>query len=148
MAWKRLTDKQWAAIRPHLPRLRAKPKGGRPRADDRRCLEGIFWILWSGSPWSALPPEYGSASTVHRRLCEWAENDVLLDLWRAFLKLLSDRQRIQWNECFVDGTFASAKKGANASVKPSGAREQSLWYWSMARVLRSEFTWRRLPQRR
>src|ERR1700753_645002 len=98
MAWKRFTDKQGPAIRIHLPKPKSMPKGGRPRADDRRCLEGILWILWTSAYWEALPAEYGSRSTVHRRLSEWAENGVLLDLWRAFLMQLSDRQRIAWNE--------------------------------------------------
>jgi hypothetical protein len=34
---------------------------------------------------------------------------VLLALWRAFLTELNDRQKIQWNECFVDGSFAPAE---------------------------------------
>jgi hypothetical protein len=36
-----LTEKEWPAIRPHLPN---KPRGI-PRVDDRRVLNGIFWCL-------------------------------------------------------------------------------------------------------
>jgi hypothetical protein len=97
-------------------------------------LEGILWILWTGAPWSELPERYGKPSTVHDRLTEWAENGVLLNLWRAFLNQLNDRQKIRWNECFIDGTFVTAKKGARWSGKPSVAREQSSWYWPMARA--------------
>lgn len=39
-----LTDFEWEAIRPHLPN---KPRGV-PRVDDRRVLNGIFWVLRSG----------------------------------------------------------------------------------------------------
>jgi len=148
MAWQHLTDKQWEAIAARLPRRKYHPEGGRRPVSDRKCFEGILWILKTGSPWSALPPVYGSKSTVHRRLCQWAEDGTLLNLWRWFLEQLSDYQKIQWNECFVDGTFAPAKKGGPPSEKPSAAREQSLWYWRMAVALRSEFTWRRLPRRR
>ena len=143
MAWRHVTNQQWQRIEPHLPPAQPKPKGGRPRADDRKCFEGILWILWTGAPWSELPACYGKPSTVHDRLTAWARTDVLLHLWRAFLDQLNDRQRIRWNECFIDGTFVTAKKGANWSGKLKEAREQSSWYWPMARVLRSEYTWRR-----
>lgn len=148
MAWKQLTTKQWTAIEPHLPEKPVGAKGGRPRADNRRCFEGILWILWTGAPWSELPEQYGKPSTVHRRLTEWAADETLLNLWRAFLTQLDEQGMIRWNECFVDGTFVVAKKGATRSVKPSVAREQSSWYWPMARVLRSEFTWTRRPRRK
>jgi len=148
MAWRRLTDRQWDLIRKHLPAHKPAPKGGRPWVDDRKCLEGILWILWTGAPWSELPRRYGSSTTCWRRLSEWSRTGVLLDLWRAFLAQLNEREQIRWNECFIDGTFAPAKKGAGASAQPSGARERSSWYWPMARVLRSEFTWTRRPRRK
>ncbi|WP_245320390.1 IS5 family transposase [Bradyrhizobium lablabi] len=44
-----LTDGEWAAIKPMLPN---KPRGI-PRVNDRRVLNGIFWILRSGAPWRA-----------------------------------------------------------------------------------------------
>jgi hypothetical protein len=36
-----LTDEEWAAIKPMLPN---KPRGV-PRVNDRRVLNGIFWVL-------------------------------------------------------------------------------------------------------
>lgn len=148
MAWHQLTDAQWERIEPHLPRKTRSPKGGRPRVDDRRCFEGILWILWTGAPWSALPPEYGARSTCFRRLQEWGADGTLLNLWRAFLKQLNDRQRVRWDECFVDGSFAPAKRGAQKWGKQSVERGPSGWSWPMAVVLRSEFTWTRHPRRR
>ena len=50
-----LTDFEWAAIRSFLPN---KPRGV-PRVDDRRVLNGIFWVLRSGAPWRDLPVYYG-----------------------------------------------------------------------------------------
>jgi transposase len=38
-----LTDYEWTAIKPMLPN---KPRGV-PRANDRRVLNGIFWVLRS-----------------------------------------------------------------------------------------------------
>ena len=82
------------------------------------------------------------------RLQHWTGDGTIEGLWRALLAQLQEREQIRWKECFVDGTFVPAKKGGPKSAKLSGAREQSLWYWLMARVLRSEFMWRRPPQRR
>jgi hypothetical protein len=42
-----LTDYEWAAIKPFLPN---KPRGV-ARVNDRRVLNGIFWVLRSGAPW-------------------------------------------------------------------------------------------------
>jgi transposase len=148
MTWRNLTHEQWTKIKPQLPQRSKNPKGGRPPADDRRCFEGILWILWTGAQWSELPRRYGPKSTVHDRLQRWTGDGTLEKLWRAFLAQLQEREQIRWDECFVDGTFVPAKKGGLKSAKPSGAREQSFWYWLMARVLRSDFTWRRRPRRR
>ena len=148
MAWRAVSDKQWKLIEAQLPKRKTNPKGGRPRLSDRQCFEGILWILWTGAPWSELPDRYGSKSAVHSRLSEWAESGVLLNLWRAFLDQLNDARKIRWNECFVDGMFVTAKKGATVWARPNAARGRSLWYWQMARVLRSEYAWRRLPPRR
>ena len=41
-----LTDHEWAAIKSMLPN---KPRGV-PRVNDRRVLNGIFWVLRSGAP--------------------------------------------------------------------------------------------------
>lgn len=148
MAWRAVTDKQWEKIKPHLPQRKPSPKGGRPRVDDRRCFEGILWILWTGAQWSELPRQYGSPSTCRRRLREWEDGGALLALWRAFLAQLNDRQKIRWDECFADGSFAPAKKGARPSGRLSAGRARSGWFWSMARVLRWEHTGTRPPRRR
>lgn len=148
MAWRKLTQQQWEAIRDHLPQSKGSPRGGRPRVDDRRCFEGILWILWTGAQWSELPRRYGSPSTCWRRLKYWEETGTLLKLWRAFLAQLNDQQKLRWDECFVDGSFIPAKRGGPKSARPSGARAQSGWFWSMAWVLRWEHTWTRRPRRR
>jgi hypothetical protein len=58
-----LTDYEWAAIKPMLPN---KPRGV-PRVNDRRVLNGIFWVLRSGAPWRDLPESYGPYTTCYNR---------------------------------------------------------------------------------
>ena len=133
-----LTDEQWAKIEPLIPKPPARPKGGRPRADERLVFEGILWVLKTGARWKDLPDRYPHPSTCWRRLRQWYEEDVLKDMWRAFLSELDQDGKLDWDEVFVDASFFPAKKGARRSEKPSGERERSAWYWSMARVFLSE----------
>jgi len=58
-----LTDFEWRVIEPLLPN---KPRGV-PRVDDRRVLNGIFWVLRSGAPWRDLPERYGPRTTCYNR---------------------------------------------------------------------------------
>jgi hypothetical protein len=51
------------------------------------------------------------------------ENGALLNLWRAFLNQISERQKVRWYEYFIDGMFIRAKKGARWSGRLKAARE-------------------------
>jgi hypothetical protein len=51
-----------------------------------------------------------------------------------FLSLLDEKGLLDWQEAFIDGSFAPAKKGALASAKPKKAKVQSGWWWSTAKV--------------
>ena len=143
-----LTDEQWARIEPLLPKFKRSAKGGRKPADNRRIFEGILWVLRSGARWKDLPQEYPSPSTCWRRLHDWEEQDVWLDIWRAFLAELDAKGQLDWAETFADGSFAPAKKGAPVSARPNVERVRSGWWWSTARVFLSETTWTRCPRRR
>jgi len=136
-----LTDEQWEKIKPLIPLPPPKPNGGRPPADDRACFEGIPWVLKTGARWRDLPDQYPDPSTCWRRLRDWHESGVLKEMWRAFLSELDEDGVLDWEESFVDATFIPAKKGARESGKPSGVRERSSWWWSMARV----FLWEAIP---
>src|SRR5258707_6358120 len=67
-----LTDLEWRVIEPLLPN---KPRGV-PRVDDRRVLNGIFWVLRSGSPWRDLPERYGPHTTCYNRFVRWRKAGV------------------------------------------------------------------------
>ena len=55
--------------------FRTKPRGI-PRVDDRRVLNGIFWILRSGAPWRDLPETYGPRTTCYDRFVRWRQAGV------------------------------------------------------------------------
>jgi transposase len=136
-----LTDEQWTKIEPLIPKRPKNPKGGRPPVDERLAFEGILWILKTGARWQDMPRRYPHYSVCWRRLKRWHETGVLKEMWRAFLSELDEKGVLDWEEAFVDATFIPAKKGARRSDLPKGAREQSAWWWSMARV----FLWEAIP---
>jgi len=141
-----LTDRQWEKLRPLLPEPERSPKGGRKFIVNRRCLEGILWILWTGAPWKALPREYPSPSTCWRRLKAWQQDGTWLRVWRALIAQLDQKRQMDWSESFIDGSFAPAKKGAQRSERPSGGRERSLWWWQTARAFLWESSFVRHPR--
>jgi transposase len=67
-----LTGFEWRVIKPLLPN---KPRGV-PRVDDRRVLNGIFWVLRSGAPWRDLPERYGPRTTCYNRFVRWRKAGV------------------------------------------------------------------------
>src|SRR3974390_185579 len=76
-----LTDHEWTAIRPMLPN---KPRGV-PRVDDRRVLNGIFWVLRSGAPWRDLPDDFGPYTTCYNRFVRWRRAGV----WSRIMNALA-----------------------------------------------------------
>lgn len=71
-------------IRSFLPN---KPRGI-PRVDDRRILNGIFWVLRSGALGRDLPVSDGPRTTCYNRFVRWRQ---LAANYLAFVKLASIR---------------------------------------------------------
>ena len=77
-----ISDKAWAILEPMLP--------GQPRQwggiaqDNRRFINGVFWILRTGAPWRDLPPSYGKWGTVHQRFRRWRDKGI----WEKILEAL------------------------------------------------------------
>ena len=63
-----VSDELWAAFEPLLPRERPKPKGGRPRCDDRQVLAGIIFVLRSGIGLASVWHPLGDAAARARVL--------------------------------------------------------------------------------
>ncbi|WP_094183644.1 IS5 family transposase [Bradyrhizobium canariense] len=76
-----LTDNERFAIKPMLPN---KPRGV-PRVNDRRVLNGIFWILRSGAPWRDLPENFGRYTTCYNRFVRWR----LAGVWVKLMSVLA-----------------------------------------------------------
>jgi len=81
-----LSDKQWAAIEPCLPRNQP----GARRVDDRRVISGIVHVLRSGCRWRDCPPVYGPYTTVYNRWNRWSRRKVWQKLFEALRSVSPD----------------------------------------------------------
>jgi len=74
----RLSDDQWERIREHFPEENV-PEGrpGRKPVPTGQVLEAVLWTLNTGAQWHLLPQCYPNYKTVHRRLQQWCEREVL-----------------------------------------------------------------------
>lgn len=131
----------WAVIEPLLPPEPAKPKGGRPRVDDRAALAGIIFVLRSGIPWEMLPGEMGcSGMTCWRRLRAWQAAGVWARLHRILLERLADAEKLDWSRASLDSSAIAAKKGALQPARTrriAANRARSATLWSTGRAHRS-----------
>ena len=135
-----ITNEQWSLVSSIIEdAIPVKQVSGRPRVDDRSILNGILWICRTGAPWKDLPDKYPPYQTCHRRFQEWVSNEV----WQTILiKLAVDlkkRGKMDLAECFIDGSFAAAKKGAMELAKLSGVRVPRSWRLQTAMVFLSPF---------
>jgi len=133
-----LSEKQWSVIKPLLPIPATKGKG-RPRRDDRPILNGILWILRTGAQWIDLPQRYPPYQTCHRRFQEWGTAGVMDRILWTLAEDLRKRGEIDLSECFIDGTFAGAKKGGFWLAKLSAEKALKLWQSQTAMVFLSPY---------
>jgi transposase len=112
MKFEELTDRQWEFIKPLLP---PQPIVGRKRANDRNTINGILFVLVSGSPWRDMPERYGSYVTAWRRLKRWTEEGI----WGRILAAVRDRAYrsgdLNLDVIAIDSSFVEAKRGAKMS---------------------------------
>jgi transposase len=51
--------------------------------NDRRVLNGIFWVLRSGAPWRDLPNNFGPYTTCYNRFVRWRQAGVWAKIMSA-----------------------------------------------------------------
>jgi transposase len=113
-----LSDFEWSVIQPLLPN---KPRGV-PRVDDRRVLNGIFWVLRSGAPWADLPERYGHRTTCYNRFVRWRKAGVWDRLMDAITEAYDGNiQMIDSSSVRVHQQAATAKRGVEIIVSVARA---------------------------
>ncbi len=110
----RLTDEQWGMIADLFP---APKRTGRPPRDRRTIVDGILWILRTGSPWRDLPDELGSWSTAWNLFNKWNGDETLSALLNRLRSSKVDLGEIDDQLWCIDGTIVRAARCASGGGK-------------------------------
>ncbi len=125
-----VTDEQWEVIQAILPKRTAKT--GRPPSDSRLMLNGILWILRTGSPWRDLPERFGPWQTVYDHFAKWRALGAYDRILEALHIRLDADGAIDWDLWGIDGSSVRASRAAAGASKKAAAvtrtsRKTTLW---------------------
>ena len=110
-----ISDEFWRKLKPLLPSPKPKKKAGRPRVDDSKIMNGIFYLLRTGCQWKALPRCYGAPSTVHDRFQEWQRDGFFERMWQAGLLDYDNEKGLEWEWQAIDGAMTKAPLGGSGT---------------------------------
>ncbi len=122
-----MPDALWERIQPLLPPPPPHPLGcHRPRVDDRRAMDAIFFVLRTGCQWNALRATgICSSSAAHRRFQAWTQAGVFEQLWALGLQEYDERHEIQWAYQAMDGAMTKAPLGGGKNRTQSDRPQQA-----------------------
>ena len=130
-----LTDEEWVLVEPLIPPAK---RGGRKReVNVREVLNAIFYILWTGCQWKALPKDFPPKSTVHDYLELWNWDGTLERIHHALYVAVREKagREASPTAAIIDSqTAKGAQKGGLCLIlqattrarKPKAARGTSL----------------------
>lgn len=113
----RIPDALWAKVQPLLPPEKARGTPGRPGVPFRKVLNGILYVLRTGCQWKAVPQEFGSGSTCHRRFQEWERRGVFAQLWEILIAEYDELRGIRWQFQSLDSVTVKAPLGGRRRVR-------------------------------
>ena len=135
----RIPDALWERMELLLPRFGRSRKGGRPRLEWRRVLDGIFYVLRTGCQWKAVPRGFGSGSSLHRYFQYLVRRGLFHQLWDIALQEYDDLKGIDWEWQSLDGAMTKAPLGGEKHrPKPDGSSE-------VGDEAERRYRWRRSP---
>ena len=109
-----LTDDEWGLVADVFPEPAAT---GRPRRDPRQIVNGILWILRTGSPWRDMPEEFGPWQTAWRLFDQWNGDGTFDEILRRLQAAFVDLGEIDYELWCVDGTISRAHRCAAGGGK-------------------------------
>jgi transposase len=113
-----LTDAEWALV---APLIRPGKRGGRPRTVNvREVLNAIFYVLWTGCQWKALPRDLPPRSTVWEYLDLWEWDGTLERIHHALyveVREIAGREASPTTAIIDSQTAKGAVKGGLRSIR-------------------------------
>lgn len=113
----RLPDDMWVNVQPLLPPEKQPGTPGRPAVPFRKVLDGILYVLRTGCQWKAVPKEFGSGSTCHKRFQEWERMGVFAKLWKILVAEYDELRGIRWQFQSLDSVTVKAPLGGRRRVR-------------------------------
>jgi transposase len=118
-----LTDAEWAIVERMIPPAR---HGGRRRSVNvREVLNAIFYVLWTGCQWKALPKDLPPKSTVHDYLILWSCDGTLERIHHALYVAVREQEGREASPtaAIIDSqTAKGAQKGGLLSILQATTR--------------------------
>lgn len=121
----RLTDEQWDCIADIFP---PPAKTGRPPSDRRMIVDGILWIMRTGSPWRDLPEEFGPWGTVWDLFDTWNADGTLDEILSRLRAMCVDAGEIDEELWCIDGTIIRAARCVAGGGKKTIRRNQKIMH--------------------
>jgi putative transposase len=118
-----LSDRQWNLIAQHI--IGDGRTRGSSGHDNRMFVEGVLWIVRTGSPWRDLPEIFGTWNSTFRRFSRWSAKGV----WHRIFTAMADDPDFEY--LILDSTIvrahqhaAGAKRGLTirSKIRPSDVR--------------------------
>jgi transposase len=123
-----LTDAEWALV---APLIRPAKRGGRPRTVNvREVLNAIFYVLWTGCPWKALPKDLPPRSTVWEDLDLWDWDGTLGRIHHALyveVRETAGREASPTTTIIDSQSVRGALKGGPCSIHRAMTRARRCW---------------------
>src|SRR5215211_3275997 len=115
-----LTEAEWALV---APLIRPAKRGGRPRTVNvREILNAIFYVLWTGCQWKALPKDLPPRSTVWEYVDLWDWDGTLERIHHALyveMRENAGREASPTTAIIDSQTAKGAVKGGLRSTRPA-----------------------------
>ena len=115
-----LTDEAWLRIEPLLP---STNRPGGQWNDHRITLNGMFWILNSGSAWRNLPERYGIWQSIYRRYMRWTCEGLFDRILKTLRLQLDEEGYIDHEQFNIDGTSIRVEQSAAGARKKRRSRK-------------------------
>jgi putative transposase len=111
-----LTAEQWRKVEGMLPGKAGDR--GRTTTDRRTFVNGVMWVLRTGTLWRHLPEQYGQWKNVHNRFLRWEKAGI----WeKIFAVLMQDPKN---HYAIIDSMLVRAYQQSKAG---KGSKKTRLW---------------------
>jgi len=114
----RIPDFIWEEMKQIIPKpIDNHPLGcHKKRIEDRKAMDGIFFVLRTGCQWQALDATgICKHSVAHKRFQEWAKAGVFFEFWWRGLMMYDAQKGLQLKWQSLDGSTTKAPLGGEGT---------------------------------